>query len=333
MASQGARGSEPRSKAKRLGPKEIKYLVLEGGGGKGFAFLGAIQVLEKLEVVQNIQGFGGASAGAITALLLSMGMGSRAIADFLNTTDFGAFFDPPVPRRRPPFLSGLPPVENSKQEKKFIEDRSLTNFIPLFFQEPFASNAGADIEQLTAIGSLLFSNITPQLGKSIGLTLNILGVSLKQSKEKSLIDARPFIDALLSGGRHYFAYLPRDMGLFSGERARNVFRALIYERAHRGKKYRVLRAYNDLITFKQHFEIFGKELVMTGTNLRTGSTVIFSKDETPEYPVADAVRISMGLPYLYKPYVIDEAVRGWPPCGVYVDGGVWNNLPYREFES
>jgi hypothetical protein len=25
-------------------------------------------------------------------------------------------------------------------------------------------------------------------------------------------------------------------------------------------------------------------------------------------------------------------VPGWPPCGTYVDGGYWNNLPFREIE-
>jgi hypothetical protein len=40
----------------------------------------------------------------------------------------------------------------------------------------------------------------------------------------------------------------------------------------------------------------------------------------------------MSLPG-YKPYVISKRVPGWPPCGTYVDGGIWNNLPFREIGS
>jgi predicted acylesterase/phospholipase RssA len=40
--------------------------------------------------------------------------------------------------------------------------------------------------------------------------------------------------------------------------------------------------------------------------------------------------MSMSLPFIYKPYVIKTPQDGFPPCGTYVDGGLWNNLPYRE---
>jgi hypothetical protein len=41
----------------------------------------------------------------------------------------------------------------------------------------------------------------------------------------------------------------------------------------------------------------------------------------------------MSLPFIHKPYVIREQRPGWPPCGTYVDGGLWNNLPFREFDG
>jgi predicted acylesterase/phospholipase RssA len=48
--------------------------------------------------------------------------------------------------------------------------------------------------------------------------------------------------------------------------------------------------------------------------------------------VADAVRISMSLPMIFKPYVIRKDQDGYPDCGTYVDGGFWNNIPLREIE-
>ena len=40
--------------ASHLKPDEIRYLALEGGGGKGFAYLGAIEVLEKCGVMAHL---------------------------------------------------------------------------------------------------------------------------------------------------------------------------------------------------------------------------------------------------------------------------------------
>jgi predicted acylesterase/phospholipase RssA len=93
--------------ARSLAPSDVRYIALEGGGGKGFAYLGAIGVLEELGVMQNVEGFAGASAGAITALLLSIGYTREKLERFLDDTDFTAFFDSPVRRaalrrRRPP---------------------------------------------------------------------------------------------------------------------------------------------------------------------------------------------------------------------------------------
>ena len=122
----------------------------------------------------------------------------------------------------------------------------------------------------------------------------------------------------------------RDMGLFDGCEARREFDRILSERFpsynYREPRYRS-------ITFKEHYQFFKKELLITGSNLSTGKTQLFSHTETPEFPVADAVRISMSLPFIYKPYIISETKKGWPPCGTYVDGGLWNNLPYREFEG
>lgn len=38
----------------------------------------------------------------------------------------------------------------------------------------------------------------------------------------------------------------------------------------------------------------------------------------------------MSLPLVYKPYVISQQGQGGPPCGTYIDGGWWNNLPFRD---
>lgn len=89
-------------------------------------------------------------------------------------------------------------------------------------------------------------------------------------------------------------------------------------------------------SFADHYTWFGVKLAITGTNLETGQSGIFSADTTPNFPVADAVRISMSLPLAYKPLVIrQEHLRGLLPAwveGVWVDGGYLNNIPLRAFD-
>jgi predicted acylesterase/phospholipase RssA len=68
---------------------------------------------------------------------------------------------------------------------------------------------------------------------------------------------------------------------------------------------------------------------VTGTNLESGKSQLFSVIDTPDFPVADAIRISMGIPGAYKPY----AIRKGPYKGLWIDGGLVNNVPFYEFES
>jgi predicted acylesterase/phospholipase RssA len=85
--------SETAAIAMRVSRDDVAYLALEGGGGKGVTYLGAIRALERMEILpidirrpgeNQIIGISGASAGAITALLLSLGLNSRRIADLLG---------------------------------------------------------------------------------------------------------------------------------------------------------------------------------------------------------------------------------------------------------
>jgi len=318
----------PFRQPQSLNREDIRYLVLEGGGGKGFAYLGALQVLEKLGIMSQIKGFGGASAGAITALLLSIGMGSKDIENFLNNTDFTAFFDKPRPRLKPIAGTVYSAIENSKLENEFLSNPTFGNFYELFPKgdaQGLISNAGAGLDVLKALFPSLLLLLSPVEYKIKTETLDFI--------KKKLFEHKPIGQILWDGSKYYLAYLARDMGLFSGQAARDLFNELLLEHYLKKQKYRTLRAAVNTVTFAQHYNTFRKKLLLTGTNLRTGKTVLFSKDDTPDFPVADAVRISMGLPLVYKPYVITDSHSQWPPCGIYVDGGVWNNLPYREFDT
>lgn len=92
----------------RLAAREIRYIALEGGGGKGNAFVGALESLAHpdLNIIRNsgyrltnIRGVSGASAGAITALFLAAGFTPIEIKTISELEDFNAFFDGSHPGR------------------------------------------------------------------------------------------------------------------------------------------------------------------------------------------------------------------------------------------
>ncbi len=53
--------------------RHYQNLVMEGGGIRGFAYVGAFEVLDSLAILEDIQRVGGSSVGAIQAMLLATG--------------------------------------------------------------------------------------------------------------------------------------------------------------------------------------------------------------------------------------------------------------------
>lgn len=71
----------------------FRNLVFEGGGVKGIAYVGAMQVLKNKGILKNIQRVGGTSAGAINATLFSLGFTNAQTRKILNKLDFNNFLD------------------------------------------------------------------------------------------------------------------------------------------------------------------------------------------------------------------------------------------------
>ncbi len=71
----------------------FKNLVFEGGGVKGIAYIGAMQVLEEKGVLASIERVGGTSAGAINAILFALGYSIDEQRKILNKLDFNDFKD------------------------------------------------------------------------------------------------------------------------------------------------------------------------------------------------------------------------------------------------
>ncbi|XP_046846665.1 uncharacterized protein LOC124440335 isoform X2 [Xenia sp. Carnegie-2017] len=68
-----------------LGKQEFSFenLVFEGGGSKGIAYVGALQVLEEVGILKNIKRFAGASVGAMVASLVAIRVSPEELQQFL----------------------------------------------------------------------------------------------------------------------------------------------------------------------------------------------------------------------------------------------------------
>jgi NTE family protein len=73
--------------------QSIENLVFEGAGIRGIAFSGAIQELESKGVLPAIKRVGGTSAGAITALMISLGYNAAELTAIIGQTNFKKFND------------------------------------------------------------------------------------------------------------------------------------------------------------------------------------------------------------------------------------------------
>ena len=76
-------------------------LVLEGGGAKGFAYVGVLKVMEEQRVPVDI--IVGTSMGAIVGAAYASGRTVQELEVILSTTDWDGLFSESVPRREIPF--------------------------------------------------------------------------------------------------------------------------------------------------------------------------------------------------------------------------------------
>ncbi len=71
----------------------FKNLVFEGGGVKGVAYGGALEVLDQNGILDQIEQVAGTSAGAITATMVALGYSAGYIKDKMLNLNFKSFED------------------------------------------------------------------------------------------------------------------------------------------------------------------------------------------------------------------------------------------------
>ena len=355
----------------KLSAGQIQYIALEGGGGAGNAFPGAIQALAdpRLNVngsgkgilqyadykVTNIKGFAGASAGAITACLLSCGYDADEAAAISQQQNFNDFFDTPQ--------AGLVfRVGGFRKETPKSSPVSVLQVLELILR--FATGTLSPLDTGLLLAKLAAANKAQTISLVSSLALMglasqvyaLLPLAVQPGLVNKLGEAIQSIDA--------------DFGLFPGAEARSFIHKCLVVAAYRVKNRAALLAdstYTGLdkagqirmlfgsskvaewakqnlapegLSFEQHQATFGCKLAVTGTNLETLKTHLFSAATTPKFLVEDAVRVSMSLPFIFKPLILKEkadlakAAGGDADfAGVWVDGGLLNNIPMRVFDN
>jgi len=302
-------------------PKNIHYLAFMGGGGKGMAYCGAIEELERqfnkiplFPLTRNTSegfiGVSGASAGAITALLLSLGNSSSDITNILNQKPFMEFFDGPGDRRhqRVRFTDATCGLQTESRTRKLPGTLRLLDFVSSVTSEKLDEATFKGVLATFLIGR----NVPPLVASK--LALNPLA----------------FMNGLLCDG-----------AVFLGENARNYIAGQIDNFLMKLSSAGTLgnnKFSGNEITFSDLYRLSGVKLVITGTNISNRKSLYFSADHTPDFPVCGAVLISMSIPLVFKPVWVDYKVDKRNPNndpiykGLYVDGGVLNNFPLHAFD-
>jgi NTE family protein len=192
---------------------QFTNLVFEGGGVKGIAYAGALQVLTDCGIMPQIKQVAGTSAGAITATLVALGYQAPEIKSIIMSLDFKQFED---------------------------------------------------------------------------------GWELLR--------------------------LPTEYGLYRGNTFLTWIQKMIANKTNNQPD----------ITFAKLYALTGIGLFVFATDLNIYDIKQFSHLDTPDVPVAEAVRASMSIPLFFKAWQFSNNL---PDNHVYVDGGVVLNYPLTVFDT
>lgn len=355
---------------------EIKYLTFEGGGGKGVVYLGAIQGLEdifkpilekegkalgtqtmpttnptppnttnlneftvedripligltKPPELRQIKGISGSSAGAITAFMLAMGMNSIEIKKEMEKSTpfkFNTIGTKPIT----PFENFFDnPSDFHKEVTKDSRSRTYTNISNIVRG---IINSLKSIYNPSALGAI--HKATKVFFKAVKvdgmLETQLLHEGMDKDKDGN------------TKTMFYFYNLFFTRGFFTGEPVRTYFEELmqtnLLDKIDEIDLQKIEKAPKD-ITFKDFYFMTGVDLILTGVNISRHQPMYFSLHHTPDFPVTEAVGISMNIPIIFKPIWVDFEVRKGDKNqnikyqGLWGDGGLLNNYPIHAFDN
>ncbi|MHA1116133.1 MAG: patatin-like phospholipase family protein [Candidatus Heimdallarchaeaceae archaeon] len=342
----------------KLSKDKVNYLIFEGGGGKGVTYIGALEALEELGILRftekNIgekvvthlapnclKGVAGTSVGSLFALLVSLGYNSQEIREllksnltdeFLDTIEFGL----------------IQSIYSQLTEQSFVKDPQLeisTNFVENKWSS-FLQKQEKSFKDLFAYPLKMIKQANYYiLSMFIKFLLYYESRKIKNEKPSNETETtfiptlRDFVqsktlknavDKILDKPADALNSLKYEFGFFLGNGVREVIDRLIEEKT--GVKN---------CTFNQFYEILGIDLVITSFDLQTKQVEYLRKDSKwRNLCVADAVRMSISIPLVFKPVVINMKDQFILPitddvsyAHYFIDGGAANNFPIHVFDN
>jgi predicted acylesterase/phospholipase RssA len=150
------------------------------------------------------------------------------------------------------------------------------------------------------------------VGTSIG-ALFVVAIALGYYSEELQPHVINLIDYSKLKSMDLFNFLD-NLGLDDGSKLEHFIKKMIRTKINRKD-----------ITFGELYETYGKNIIIPVVCLENKEVVYLSKDKFPHMKIWKAVRMSMGVPFLFKPFVYKEKH--------YVDGGIKHNFPIDLFDS
>ena len=279
--------------------EDVHYIAFEGGGGKAAAYIGAMVAL--LDPAVNALRYRKHPKSGQTVLDPAKIQGISGSSSGSVTAALLA--------------SGYTPEEFAEVYVKGFNQKLYDPPLPRLRPK-------VDLKQATTRASCEEVPTT----QTENALLAILSVLDKPGQV--LVDALDLPGALestlLNNIGTYLWTILVDFAPFSGCYSRELIDSLIAHKTLTDEKKEIFGA-----TFAQHFAYHQVRLVLPGVDLETGTFTYFSAETTPDFRVADAVRISMSFPLAFKPVIIPEGKYQ----GTWVDSGAVNNLPIHAFDA
>lgn len=210
----------------------------------------------------------------------------------------------------------------------------------------FLKKQGIDLQHIERVGGTSAGAITALL---IGLGYNLAEIKI----ELKNMDIKNFLDGKNGLKERFFetkekvdswtklfwnagSIIPlveeirENKGIFDGEEFRKWAEGRVFNKTD--IENTTFEELHDLKVNNNQF----KDIYFIGTNITTSEWEIFSYETTPKMIIADALRISMSIPIIFKPHPQYNKTNGVRQASnnkhFYVDGGISYNYPINLFD-
>lgn len=326
---------------------EVEGLVFSGGGAKGSVYPGVLRALERRKMMSKIERVAGSSAGAMTALLISIGytaneleetvlfkMNLRTLVhiDPINGRDDGALvrnFIANLERKKVREYLGirvqksylLTPEGYAAENGDYMSDKSCAKHAALIqmglkmLYDPNYMFVDADIDNLCTV-------LEPKYREKIEI------LKKKRNNQHIKQKMRKYFSIDKPAGRQI---LTRAEYLSENPGAGKQYDAILFLLQNfvnqvPGAEFTFEDAANLRAILRPEHRHKIKSLYMTGTNEDTRKMVEFCVETTPNVSRAKAAQASGAHPVVFKPVYIEG-------IGHVSDGGTSDNAPVRLLEK